>query len=132
MTAYVVAAQQNHVSLARHRGCHSHQRLWCVAPRPRCRVVRTAMFGGCGVARSRGGRRSAAWWCSIVVGTGRYDGVVRNLADGRVELRAEGERAELDAFRQAVEESELGHFIQQAEVSWDEAGKGFRGFEIVR
>ncbi len=59
-------------------------------------------------------------------------GTVRNLPDGRVELVAEGERAELDVFRQAVRESELDHFIQQEEVSWSEARGGFRGFEIVR
>jgi acylphosphatase len=58
-------------------------------------------------------------------------GTVRNLSDGRVELVAEGARAELEAFGQAVRESELGHFIRQEHVEWSEAGGGFRGFEIV-
>ena len=59
-------------------------------------------------------------------------GVVRNLPDGRVELVAEGERTELDAFRQAIQDSELGHFIRHDEMSWTEASHEFRGFEIVR
>ncbi|MBN2507648.1 MAG: acylphosphatase [Verrucomicrobia bacterium] len=59
-------------------------------------------------------------------------GVVRNLADGRVELVAEGDRAELDAFRQAIRDSEVGHGIRQEEARWTEAENEFRGFEIVR
>ena len=59
-------------------------------------------------------------------------GTVRNLDDGRVELVAEGERAEMDAFRQAIRESGLGPCIRQEELNWSEAGGGFRGFEIVR
>ena len=59
-------------------------------------------------------------------------GTVRNLADGRVALMAEGERSELEAFTQAIRESELGRFIRQEQVEWSEAGNGFRGFEIVR
>ena len=59
-------------------------------------------------------------------------GMVRNLDDGRVELVAEGERAEVDAFRQAIRESGLGPCIRQEELNWSEAGGGFRGFEIVR
>ena len=58
-------------------------------------------------------------------------GSVRNLADGRVELVAEGSKDELDAFRQGIRESGLEHFIQQEEVSWGEAKNDFRGFEIV-
>ena len=58
-------------------------------------------------------------------------GSVRNLADGRVELVAEGNTDELEAFRQGIRESGLEHFIQQEEVSWGEAKNDFRGFEIV-
>lgn len=58
-------------------------------------------------------------------------GTVRNLMDGRVELVAEGERDELKAFQQGIRESELGHFIRNEDVSWEEARGGLRGFEIV-
>ena len=58
-------------------------------------------------------------------------GTVRNLADGRVELQAEGEKAELETFRKAIQDSELGAFIRQEEASASEAKNEFRGFEIV-
>ena len=59
-------------------------------------------------------------------------GTVRNLDDGRVELVAEGEREELDAFRQAVRESGLGRMIQREEEIFGPAKGQIRGFEIVR
>ena len=59
-------------------------------------------------------------------------GTARNLADGRVELLAEGGRAELEAFRRAIQDSELGGFIRHEEANWGEAKNEFRGFEIVR
>ena len=49
-----------------------------------------------------------------------------------MELVAEGERAELEAFRQAIRDSELGISSGQEDVSWSEARGEFRGFEIVR
>ena len=58
-------------------------------------------------------------------------GSIRNLPGGGVELIAEGARDELEAFRQAIRESGLDHFIRQEDVFWQEAGSGFRGFEIV-
>ena len=59
-------------------------------------------------------------------------GTVRNLSDGRVELVTEGAKEELTAFRQAIRDSGLDHFIRDEAVSWSEATGGFRGFEIVR
>ena len=59
-------------------------------------------------------------------------GTVRNLRDGRVELTAEGSREELEAFRQAIREAGLEHFIQNEDINWSEAAGEFRGFEIVR
>ena len=59
-------------------------------------------------------------------------GAVRNLPDGRVELVAEGARAELEAFRQAIRDAGTDAFIRSDEAGWSEATGGFRGFEIVR
>lgn len=59
-------------------------------------------------------------------------GTVRNLPDGRVELVAEGTRAELDAFRQAIRDAGLAHFIRDETVTWSAAAGDLRGFEIVR
>ena len=59
-------------------------------------------------------------------------GTVGNLPDGSVELLAEGERPELEAFAQAIRESGLDHFIRHEKTAWSEARNEFRGFEIVR
>ena len=58
-------------------------------------------------------------------------GTVRNLPGGAVELVAEGAQAELEAFRQAIRQSGLDHFIRDEDVSWVEPRSEFRGFEIV-
>jgi acylphosphatase len=57
---------------------------------------------------------------------------VRNLLDGRVELVAEGDREELEAFRVAVRESGLGAFIRDEAITWSEAEGNLAGFLIVR
>jgi acylphosphatase len=59
-------------------------------------------------------------------------GLVRNLADGRVELIAEGAKEELEAFREGIREAGLGHFIAQENATWEDAQNQFRGFEISR
>lgn len=59
-------------------------------------------------------------------------GTVRNLADGRVHLVAEGSREELEGFRQAIREAGLEHFIRDEMVNWTEPQNEFRGFEIAR
>ena len=59
-------------------------------------------------------------------------GTIRNLADGRVELVAEGTRSELDAFRAALHDAGLAGFIRDEKVDWADAKNEFRGFEITR
>jgi acylphosphatase len=59
-------------------------------------------------------------------------GTVRNLPDGRVELRAEGSKEELDGFRRAIRDSGLEHFIRDEQVTWAAAENTFKGFEIAR
>src|SRR4249920_3013609 len=55
-------------------------------------------------------------------------GSVRNLADGRVELTAEGAKTELDAFRQAIRDAGLAVNIRQEDASWADPSGGFNGF----
>lgn len=58
-------------------------------------------------------------------------GLVRNLLDGRVELIAEGAREELEAFREAIRDSGLAHFIRHEEIHWEPAEGNMRGFQIA-
>ena len=62
-----------------------------------------------------------------------YDvlGVIRNLPDGRVELVAEGEQVELEAFLQAIRDSGLRRNIRDEEIVFGEGQDNFRGFEII-
>lgn len=59
-------------------------------------------------------------------------GSVRNLADGRVELTAEGQKNELEAFREAIHEAGLAANIRREEAQWSDALGGFNGFAIER
>ena len=52
-------------------------------------------------------------------------------ADGRVELVAEGERRELEAFLLGIAESELSGFIAKQHETWQPAQGNLRGFVIL-
>lgn len=58
-------------------------------------------------------------------------GLVRNLADGRVELVAEGDETELREFRRSIREGGLGPLIRDEMEVWSEASGEFRGFTIA-
>jgi acylphosphatase len=59
-------------------------------------------------------------------------GTVCNLSDGRVQLVAEGARAELEAFRAAIRDAGLKIFIRDENINWNEAQNKFRHFEITQ
>ncbi|HEV2096513.1 MAG TPA: acylphosphatase [Chthoniobacterales bacterium] len=58
-------------------------------------------------------------------------GWVRNLPDGRVELRATGAEDEVRAFLSAIGESELrAHIHNQIETAFSAPPTGTKGFQI--
>lgn len=58
-------------------------------------------------------------------------GTVRNLDDGRVELCASGDAAEVDAFLLAINESQLAAHIHQQTASEWHPPQPPRGFHII-
>jgi len=86
--------------------------------------------------------RKHAWYWGTVQGVGfRYSarslargaevtGFVKNLSDGRVELVAEGEEAEVDRFLAEVAEAMRG-YISRADVRVEPATGEFGGFGVA-
>lgn len=56
-------------------------------------------------------------------------GFVKNLTDGRVQLRAEGSAEEVDRFLVAVKSGSLSGYIRSAEIE-DVPFEGFGSFSI--
>jgi len=58
-------------------------------------------------------------------------GSVKNLADGRVELEAEGEETELKRFVAEVED-QLASYIRETDARWGQREGQFQDFVIER
>ena len=58
-------------------------------------------------------------------------GWVKNLSGGRVEMVAEGEKSELEAFLEGVSTSYLNGFIHEQVVDWTESMGNLKGFQIT-
>lgn len=56
-------------------------------------------------------------------------GSVKNLADGRVLLKAEGDKVEVDRFLVAIKQGSLSSYIRDAEII-DKEYEGFNSFTI--
>jgi acylphosphatase len=67
--------------------------------------------------------------CEVACGY-EVTGFVRNLADGRVELVAEGEEEEAQGFLEAMRANQLGSHVRGADVTWTAATGEFSRFEI--
>lgn len=57
-------------------------------------------------------------------------GWVRNLADGRVELMAEGQKEALEALLRSVREGPRASKVSRIEQNWGDAQGEFEGFAI--
>lgn len=58
-------------------------------------------------------------------------GWVKNHVDGRVEVFASGDAAEVEEFLQAIRESHLAGHIEHENVTPADADPGVRGFRII-
>jgi acylphosphatase len=87
-------------------------------------------------------QRMSVWFSGRVQGVGFRATVVRlarqfevtgrvcNLSDGRVELEAEGERAELENFRNRIAQEMKRHITSQTE-NWSAAAGHWTTFEVA-
>lgn len=57
-------------------------------------------------------------------------GWVRNLKDGRVELMAEGSRADLEALLATVRQGPRGSQVTDVQLEWGDATNELRSFDV--
>ncbi|MDO8602755.1 MAG: acylphosphatase [Candidatus Omnitrophota bacterium] len=58
-------------------------------------------------------------------------GWVRNLVDGRVEIVAEGNEKDLKGFPDKILKGQLGRYVKDTELSWENPTGEFDSFEIA-
>jgi len=87
----------------------------------RCRVLYSGMVQGVGFR-----------WRVVDAARGiAVTGYVKNLPDGRVELVAEGARADVERLLDAVR-TRMRSLIEGEVVAWAPASGEFRGFDVAR
>jgi acylphosphatase len=87
----------------------------------RCRVLYRGTVQGVGFR-----------WRAVDAARGRaVTGYVKNLPDGRVELVAEGERAEVERLLEAVR-ARMSGLIEGEDAAWARASGEFREFGVSR
>lgn len=57
-------------------------------------------------------------------------GWVKNLANGSVEIVAEGREADIKEFLDQILKGELGRYIKDAELSWGNPTGEFKDFDV--
>ena len=57
-------------------------------------------------------------------------GFVKNLANGKVEVVAEGDETDLKDFLKAVESGELRGYIREVQTEWEAAKGEFKHFGV--
>lgn len=70
-----------------------------------------------------------AWTLRQAQGLG-LTGWVRNLADGRVEVAAEGEKEKVNQLIELIKEGSPAAQVSHIDVNWEEATREFKEFEI--
>lgn len=61
----------------------------------------------------------------------QLSGVVRNLADGRVELQVEGDRKKIETLIAQLQEGFSRSRVDKVDVSWQDTSEGYTAFSIT-
>ncbi len=61
----------------------------------------------------------------------KLSGTARNLADGRVELRVEGEREKIEVLIEQLREGPRRSEVDMVGISWEATLKGYPTFSIM-
>lgn len=58
-------------------------------------------------------------------------GWVRNKWDGRVEVLAEGDRADLESLLDSIRRGPPSAYVSEVRVEWNPAGQAYRRFNVA-
>lgn len=69
-------------------------------------------------------------WTKVQAERLNLTGWVRNLPDGRVEIRAEGEKENLESLLNLLQSGHPWARVEKTEVRWEEDRREFEGFSV--